>query len=229
MINNIEIGKRIKERREELGLTIQYIADKVKVHKSTIQRYETGNIKDIKIPVIESIAKALQVNPMWIIGDVNIKEMHSAEYEQVTYLSNIYFQGVMKWSEDKLLSENDTIILREHFSDLLLRYKDLIESYVYATIHWKNSKGDYKTIYKDRLSDEKIMELFFKQELEQKIKSLTDWVDALPNWISRNKNEISATKEDYLTPLAAHDKDGIFPDEDMQHDLDIMKNDKFWD
>ncbi|WP_051931883.1 helix-turn-helix transcriptional regulator [Clostridium sp. KNHs214] len=100
MINNIEIGKRIKERREELGLTIQYIADKVKVHKSTIQRYETGNIKDIKIPVIESIAKALQVNPMWIIGEVNIKEMHSAEYEQVTYLSNIYFQGVMKWSED---------------------------------------------------------------------------------------------------------------------------------
>lgn len=70
-MTNIEIGKRIKYARDLKDVTLEEIAKKVGVAKSTIQRYETGKITNIKLPVIESIAKALNVNPAWIIGKSN--------------------------------------------------------------------------------------------------------------------------------------------------------------
>ena len=63
-----EIGQRIHGRRDDLGFTLDDVATKVGVHKSTIQRYEIGDIKSPKLPVIQAIAKALGVDPDWIIG-----------------------------------------------------------------------------------------------------------------------------------------------------------------
>ena len=54
-MTNSEIGVRIKHRREQLGLTQQQIADAISVTKSTIQRYETGKIEKIKIPVMSMV------------------------------------------------------------------------------------------------------------------------------------------------------------------------------
>ena len=70
-MTNIEIGNRIAERRSQLGLTMDDVAQKIGVAKSTIQRYEKGQIQKIKLPVIESIAAALSVNPDWIIGNTD--------------------------------------------------------------------------------------------------------------------------------------------------------------
>lgn len=39
----------------------------------------------------------------------------------------------------------------------------------------------------------------------------------------------TAADEDYLIPFAAHKKDGEFSQEDIDHDLQIMKDDKYWD
>lgn len=63
-----EIGGRIKSRRDELDMTLDEVASKVGVSKSTIQRYENGLIGRIKLPVIESIADALWISPDWLIG-----------------------------------------------------------------------------------------------------------------------------------------------------------------
>ena len=64
---NIEIGKRIKKRREELGMTQEDLGNALWLNKSTIQRYETGKISSIKLPVIHAIANKLNVNPDWLI------------------------------------------------------------------------------------------------------------------------------------------------------------------
>lgn len=40
-----DIKKIIKNRREELGLTIKQIADAVGVSEGTVSRWESGNIK----------------------------------------------------------------------------------------------------------------------------------------------------------------------------------------
>lgn len=70
-MTNIEIGKRIKQRRLDLNFTQGDIANEIGVAISTIQRYETGAIDKIKLPVIEAIARVLRVNPDWLIGKSN--------------------------------------------------------------------------------------------------------------------------------------------------------------
>lgn len=67
-MTNQEIGSRIKIAREKMSMNKKELAQRVKVADSTIKRYEDGEINKIKIPVLEAIAKALNVNPMWLIG-----------------------------------------------------------------------------------------------------------------------------------------------------------------
>lgn len=71
MLSNREIGLRISSAREIRGLTLDDIAREVGVAKSTIQRYEKGTITKIKLPVLQSIASALNVNPNWLIGNTD--------------------------------------------------------------------------------------------------------------------------------------------------------------
>ena len=63
-----EIGSRIKRRREELDLTLDDVAGAVGVAKTTILRYENGEISRPKIPVLHSIASALDVRPEWLLA-----------------------------------------------------------------------------------------------------------------------------------------------------------------
>lgn len=62
------IMERIKNKRESLGLSFQQLADLTQLSKSTLQRYETGGIKNIPLDKLEVLAKALQTTPEWILG-----------------------------------------------------------------------------------------------------------------------------------------------------------------
>lgn len=62
MLSNIEIGNRIKQRRKELGLTMQELAEKIGLNISTISRYESGKIEKVKIPVIKSLSEVLGID-----------------------------------------------------------------------------------------------------------------------------------------------------------------------
>ena len=73
MYNLALIGARIKEIRKERDMTLDDVAKKVGVAKSTIQRYEAGHNISPKLPVLASIAKAFNVNEDWLTGFSNIK------------------------------------------------------------------------------------------------------------------------------------------------------------
>lgn len=64
-----EIGNRIKQARTLRNLTLDDIANEIGVAKSTVQRYENGLINKPKLPVIQSIAESLKVNPVWLIEE----------------------------------------------------------------------------------------------------------------------------------------------------------------
>lgn len=81
------LGKRLKYARNDLrNMTLQDVADAVGVARSTVQRYETGKIENIKLPVVESFARALQVNPSWLIGqsDTMILETPAVHFSSLT-------------------------------------------------------------------------------------------------------------------------------------------------
>jgi len=62
----LEIGRRIKQARKFRDMTLSEVAGVAGVAASTIQRYEVGAFTKVKMPVIQAIASALQVDPAWI-------------------------------------------------------------------------------------------------------------------------------------------------------------------
>jgi len=186
----LKLGNRIREIRKSKKLTQKQLAEKVGVSTVTITRYENNN-REPNIETLKKIAVTFGVT----INDLT--ELDN-EYSRATSLSNTYYNSVMKWSEDRIFNDLETIGIREHFFDLLLRYKELLNSFSNAKYTWKNIGESYSHIYKDRkepFSDAEIKELFLKQELETQIESLTNSVKAFPNWVVQRELELSNSKK----------------------------------
>lgn len=62
------IQERIKERRSALGLTLLEIAEALGVKEATVQRYESGEIKNIKHETIVALAEILCCSPQYLMG-----------------------------------------------------------------------------------------------------------------------------------------------------------------
>ena len=64
----MNIGSRIKKRRRELGLSADKLAGMIGKDRSTVFRYEKGDIENLPIDILEPIAKALQTTPAYLMG-----------------------------------------------------------------------------------------------------------------------------------------------------------------
>lgn len=62
------IAKRLKEKREENGLTLDDVAKKINVSKVTLHKYENLIILNIPIDNIEKLAKLYSTTPKYIMG-----------------------------------------------------------------------------------------------------------------------------------------------------------------
>lgn len=63
-----QIRLRLKERRLSLGLTYQALAEKTGLSKSTLQRYESGGIKNLSVEKLEDLASVLETTPSYLMG-----------------------------------------------------------------------------------------------------------------------------------------------------------------
>ncbi len=62
-----EIGSRIHYHRKQKEITMAGLGKQIGVNKSTIQRYESGRILHIKLPVLKAIAEILNVSPEYLL------------------------------------------------------------------------------------------------------------------------------------------------------------------
>ncbi|MEY8353093.1 helix-turn-helix transcriptional regulator [Lachnospiraceae bacterium 54-53] len=61
-------GQRIKERRKQLEMSADDIADQLGVSRSTIFRYENGHIEKVPANVLEKLAEILKTTPAYLMG-----------------------------------------------------------------------------------------------------------------------------------------------------------------
>lgn len=62
------MAQRIKELRQQRGLTLEQVATIVGVGKSTVRKWETGMIANMKRDKIASLAMALGTTPAYLMG-----------------------------------------------------------------------------------------------------------------------------------------------------------------
>lgn len=77
-----EIGEKIYNRRKELGLTLEEVGNAVGVGRSTVQRWESGMIKNMGRDKIAKLAKILQISPVEIVPGDGEKTQHEKMYPQ---------------------------------------------------------------------------------------------------------------------------------------------------
>ena len=53
------VGERIKNRREEIGMTVDELAEKLGKNRATIYRYERGDIEKLPIEILEPDRKSV--------------------------------------------------------------------------------------------------------------------------------------------------------------------------
>lgn len=58
---------KVKNRREELGMTMEDLGNAIGVQKSAINKYEKGQIKKVSLMTIDALARALEVSPGWLM------------------------------------------------------------------------------------------------------------------------------------------------------------------
>ena len=62
------MARKIKELRRERNLTLEQVAKVVGVGKSTVRKWETGMIANMKRDKISALAKALGTTPAYLMG-----------------------------------------------------------------------------------------------------------------------------------------------------------------
>ena len=62
------MAQRIKDLRTEKGLTLEQVAEVVGVGKSTVRKWETGMIANMRRDKIAALAEALGTTPAYLMG-----------------------------------------------------------------------------------------------------------------------------------------------------------------
>lgn len=80
------MAQRIKNLRQEKGLTLEQVADIVGVGKSTVRKWETGMIANMRRDKIADLAKALGTTPAYLMGwkEEDTKKEESPSEPQLT-------------------------------------------------------------------------------------------------------------------------------------------------
>jgi hypothetical protein len=102
---------RLKELREDLGISVKDMARDTGVSQNTIHLYERGGYPSIK--QIEMIAKTYDVNPAWLVGWIDDEMMPGVQViEKVVYKESQtarlpdYFNNnnegkIIKWKQSR--------------------------------------------------------------------------------------------------------------------------------
>lgn len=103
-------GERIKLRRKELGLSAEYLADKLKVSPATIYRYENGAIERLRGDVLEPLSKILHTTPAYLMGWEVQDNTHSphipAGFEPLPEMDKVPRVGRIACGQPILAEEN---------------------------------------------------------------------------------------------------------------------------
>ena len=171
------IGSRIKQRRTELNLHQKYIAEKMDVNTSTIQRYEAGTIDNTKKLILEGLADALHVSVEWLRGETD-------EYEtDISDKRDLQIRDLMdrlSLSSQDALSDEQFAFSKDLLIYMLTEYELFLDSFKFGCENYKDSKQN-KDIAKAMGIDsaKEYNEIMFLREVTHSINAYNDIADVI--------------------------------------------------
>ena len=95
-------GAMLKQRRLELGLTLQEVADAAGVLRGTVQKWENGTIKTIRSDKIADVARVLKIPTSAILGVGEETGMREPETPVLTERQKVLFDASEKLNDQEM-------------------------------------------------------------------------------------------------------------------------------
>ena len=145
----MSISKRIKTRRQELGISVEELADRINKNKATIYGYEKGDIGKVPYDILEPLSEALDVSIGYLLGSEDTIEERPlpSNLTPITKVNRIPVVGSIAAGKPILATENiDSYLLlgQEYKADFAL--KIMGDSMIDVGIN----DGDLALIIKDK-------------------------------------------------------------------------------
>lgn len=93
----MSIGQRIKIMRKRQGLSIDDLAYRLGKNRTTLYRYENGDIENLPLGILDSLANALNTTPAYLMGWETSNEIDMQGY---TEINENEIRQVSKWFEE---------------------------------------------------------------------------------------------------------------------------------
>jgi len=163
------MAQKIKELRVANDMTLEQVADIVGVGKSTVRKWETGMIANMRRDKIAALAKALHTTPEYLMGwstEIEISNLFKIETKKFRLLGNIacgepifadeqmdlYVEAGANIQADFCLkASGDSMIgARIHDGDIVfIRQQDMVEDGEIAAV-LIDDEATLKRVYYDR-------------------------------------------------------------------------------
>ena len=184
------IGSRAKQRRLELGLKQPYVAEKMGVTASTIQRYEAGTIDNTKKLVLDGLSEALHVSVEWLRGETD-------EYEtDITDKRELHIRDAMGSILNKLPSDmeaSEADFSKDILLLILREYELFMDSFQYACRNFKgNTENADIAATIGFESNQEYNEIMFLREITHTVNAFNDMADIIR--LYSKKPEAAATR-----------------------------------
>ncbi|CRU99147.1 helix-turn-helix domain-containing protein [Streptococcus equi] len=127
----MDIGAKLKQRRLEVNVSVEELAKKLGVSKTTIYRYEKGEILKVPTEVLEKISKILNTNPAYFMGWSDTPTpVQTQTLQEIIVTSKQLEQPrqekVLNFANEQLEEQNKTVSM----FDKKLEEEDYINDYV---------------------------------------------------------------------------------------------------
>lgn len=116
-------GDHLKRRRLELNMTLEEVGNIVGVGKSTVRKWETGDIENMKRDKIALLAKALKTSPLYIMGLTDEQEPSGLRERKIIPLVGTICAGDGLLAEQNIEEYVHYPFLNKRQPDFALRVK----------------------------------------------------------------------------------------------------------
>lgn len=166
----MEIYERIKNRRKQIGLSAEEVAEKLNVSPATIYRYEKNDIKKFPTDILKPLAEVLYTTPEYLMGWTDDVQGGVSNLSIVNKVKKIPLLGRIACGEPILAQENwdESVLLPENVTaDFALRCKgdSMIDARIYDgdIVYIKSqSQADNGSIVAVLIDNEATLKRFYR-------------------------------------------------------------------
>lgn len=206
----VEFGNYLKYLREDYGFTLSELAEEVGYSTAYLSQIEKGRRKKpATIDMLKQLSLALETPYSELLRKAGHEELAEGQYykevfstirfnknqgylsddkrdgdsddiKRITNLTKLHFTGILESVKDQRFNKDDTIFIVEHLSEMLLKYKEVIQKIASANEKWNGTKGYLTGLWSEGVREEDIKQVFLSVELENEMNNLTKWIYGLP-------------------------------------------------